>query len=110
MKFAMFSLSISAAVLIFWAKEGRAQQVFPPSTGGMTGYQIVANSVKVAEQRTSQIIATCPAGKKVLGGGAKFSPENQSGDSPAVYTYPGKSDSAWVAELRRRDGGIAGSL
>jgi hypothetical protein len=111
MKLGMVSASVVVAVVILWAMDGRAQQVSSSATGGLRGYEVVSNRVKVTEQQPGPVTIPCHANKMVFGGGAKFSPENQSADTPVVYSYPDKSGSGWIAEVKRREGGgTAGSV
>jgi hypothetical protein len=111
MKLGMVSASVVAGVVILGVMDGRAQQITGPTTSGLRGYEVVIKSVKVSGQRPEPAAANCPAGKKVFGGGAKFSRESQSADVPTVYSYPDKSGLGWIAEVKRREGGeAAGSL
>jgi hypothetical protein len=105
MKLGMVYASV-ATVVILWAMDGRAQQVFPPPTSGLRGYEVVLKSANV-DKNVLVVSVTCPAGKKVFGGGAKFSPESQSADTPVVYSYPDKLGSGWSGEVKRQ---TAGSL
>ena len=72
----------------------------PGPPGGVSGYEIVSEQSEINSDGDKTLTAVCPAGKKVVGGGA-WVPVATSGmalENPAVVEgYPGVVGGSWTA-------------
>jgi len=69
----------------------------PAGATGATGYEVVQAQTPADSVSPKYITATCPVGKKVIGGGAVI---NNSGYDTAVYfSYP-DGENAWYAGFK----------
>ncbi len=81
--------------------EGPAGPAGPPGPPGISGYEIVQTECSAGALCSPGVAATCPAGKRVLGGGYDQSGVTPSSDSGTVnpsYAGPSQDGTQWKVE------------
>jgi hypothetical protein len=72
----------------------------PQGPAGISGYEIVFNSSSTNSDKFKDAVVVCPAGKRVLGGGAAIgSPD----DNVAIQESRPSGDNAWEASATELD-------
>jgi hypothetical protein len=69
-----------------------------PSAPGVSGYQIVVSPETISDSNRHTVVATCPAGKKVLGGG--YINANSHG-LDVISNGPDWQGSLWAVEVQK---------
>jgi len=87
--------------------EGPKGDPGPPGPPGLSGHEIVVIENKVTAAYLNAATATCPAGKKVLGGGGQIvSGTTSASDGPFLWrSFPTTTGDGWtVAQARSSRG------
>lgn len=76
-----------------------------PGAPGLSGYQVVqATSGPLSTSVYTSVTATCPGGKRVLGGGAFVNGRYPNGPTPALITSRPVNNVSWSAEMSNNAG------
>ena len=79
----------------------RCSRAFRASgTPGVSGIERVEATVNYVEAEYHTATATCPAGKKIIGGGVWTSTYTDESDLEVNYSYPNGSLTAWSIKVR----------
>jgi hypothetical protein len=69
-------------------------------TAGVSGYEIVTRVQSVTNSHFNNLTVSCPAGKKVIGGGGNVG--TTAGEGPLVYrSFPGSNEASWTVSSTR---------
>jgi hypothetical protein len=74
---------------------------------GVIGYELVTNITEVADTTSKTVPATCPAGKKVIGGGYAVTSD---GTTFRTISDQPTSDDTWTVAVTRTSGTYVWSL
>ena len=74
------------------------------SSSGVSGYEIVKNTVKAGTNNWVTVTSTCPTGKKVLGGGCDISASGMG--APTVDMSKPQGENAWFCHLNNLNKGV----
>ncbi|WKD36649.1 hypothetical protein [Streptomyces xanthophaeus] len=67
---------------------------------GITGYEVVRQEGAVVEPNAfEQVVATCPAGKKVIGGGFV----GNGAKLLTIRSFPGSGNTSWIVTVQNTD-------
>lgn len=80
--------------------QGPAGQQGPQGAPGLSGVQRVIATIEYEDSEYHTVTATCPAGKKVIGGGVYNSTFTNESDLEVNFSYPTPDLTGWSAKVR----------
>lgn len=74
----------------------------PAGPPGVSGYEVVESTITTVGNVTTGVVsieAACPAGKRVLGGGFRISPDDASRSVGVSGTRPNAAGNGWLVDV-----------